>query len=124
MSEDSNQLLESILGALGDNPSEKIGQMLSALSGSQGEEERPKEETKESETDLFGGLDFDMLMKLQGVMSQLSGQDDDKRSALLHAIKPFLSEDRRPQIDRALKLLKLSQLAKTAQELDLFKNLL
>lgn len=125
MSEDSSQLLENLLGALGDNPSEKIGQMLSVLSGSNKEaEESTETESKEPETDLFGGFDFDMLMKLQGVMGQLSSQDEDKRSALLYAIKPFLSEDRRPQVDRAVKLLKLSQLAKTAQELDLFKNLL
>ena len=34
MNEEGNKLLESLMGALGDNPSEAIGQMLSALSDS------------------------------------------------------------------------------------------
>ncbi|MBR7163986.1 MAG: hypothetical protein IKD21_03360 [Clostridia bacterium] len=121
MNEDSNKLLEGLMSALGDNPSETIGQMLSALSASTEEKEHHVEPEHDKEE---SGFDFDMLLKLQGIMGQLSGDEKDERSALLCALRPFLSEERRPHIDQAIKLLKLSSLAKTAQEMDLFKNLL
>ncbi len=119
MSEENNKLLENIMGALGENPSETLSQMLSALSGKT--DEQPADHQEE---DGFGGIDFELLMKMQTLMSQLGQDKQDERSALLSAIRPFLSEERRPQIDQAMKLLKLSQLAKTAQDMNLFKNLL
>lgn len=122
MSDDSNQIIENLMGALGDNPTETIGKLMSALSQSEGDDKSGEEKKNEESGGL--GIDLDMMMKLSGLMSQLSGDNQDERSALLFALKPFLSEERRPQIDRAVKLLKLSSLAKTAQELDLFKNLL
>lgn len=122
MSDDGNQIIENLMGALGDNPTETIGKLMSALSQSEGDDKSGEEEKNEESGGL--GIDLDMMMKLSGLMSQLSGDNQDERSALLFALKPFLSEERRPQIDRAVKLLKLSSLAKTAQELDLFKNLL
>lgn len=122
MSDDGNQIIENLMGALGDNPTETIGKLMSALSQSEGDDKSGEEEKNEESGGL--GIDLDMMMKLSGLMSQLSGDNQDERSALLFALKPFLSEERRPQIDKAVKLLKLSSLAKTAQELDLFKNLL
>lgn len=122
MSDDGNQIIENLMGALGDNPTETIGKLMSALSQSEGDDKSGEEEKNEENGGL--GIDLDMMMKLSGLMSQLSGDNQDERSALLFALKPFLSEERRPQIDKAVKLLKLSSLAKTAQELDLFKNLL
>jgi len=112
--------LENRMGVFGDNPSETLGQMLSAFSGEQTE----KKEDDGGETKVGGGGGFDpsLLLKLQGLMG--NQQQADERSTLLLAIRPFLSEERRPQVDQAVKLLKLSQLAKTAQELELFKNLL
>lgn len=122
MSDDSNQIIENLMGALGDNPTETIGKLMSVLTQSEGDDKSGEEEKNEESGGL--GIDLDMMMKLSGLMSQLSDDNQDERSALLFALKPFLSEERRPQIDRAVKLLKLSSLAKTAQELDLFKNLL
>lgn len=122
MSDDGNQIIENLMSALGDNPTETIGKFMSVLTQSEGDDKSGEEEKNEENGGL--GIDLDMMMKLSGLMSQLSGDNQDERSALLFALKPFLSEERRPQIDRAVKLLKLSSLAKTAQELDLFKNLL
>jgi len=119
MNEDANKLLENLMGALGDNPAETIGQMLSSIPAN-GEE---KEDEKEDRTKETGsGFDPSILFKLQGLMGNQNQHDD--RSALLLALRPFLSEERRPQVDQAIKMLRLSQLAKTAQELELFKNLL
>ncbi len=128
MNEENSKLLENIMGALGENPSEKISQMLSALSGGNSSDERQEEQQAEDHQEPsdsgFGGFDLDMLMKMQTLMSQLGQDKPDERSTLLSAIRPFLTEERRPQIDQAIKLLKLSQLAQTARDMDLFKNLL
>ena len=121
MSEDSNKLLETIMGALGDNPSETISQMLSSLGATSSE---GCDEAEEAQQESGGGIDLDMILKIQGLMGQLNQNSQDERSALLSAIRPFLSEERRPQVDQAMKLLKLTQLAKTAQDMDLFKGLL
>lgn len=120
MNEEGNKLLESLMGALGDNPSEAIGQMLSALSDSTADNK--EEEVETNQKGEGGGFDPSMLLKLQGVIGN-AGQTDE-RSTLLQALRPFLSEEKRPQIDRAIKLLQLSQLAKTAQDLNLFNHLL
>ncbi len=122
MSDDGGKLLESLMGMLGENPEEKIGAMLSALSSN--ENEKPDGENAKDETDDESGFDLSMLLKLQSIMGLMSGEADDERSALLYALKPFLKSERHADVDRAVKLLKLSKLAKTAQELDLFKNLL
>ncbi len=126
MSEDSNKLLENLMGMLGDNPSEKLGQMLSALTeNSEKEKEEEKERSVEEEKEE-SSLNFDpsMFFKIQNLMGQFNHEDKDERSELLKAIKPFLSDDKKSQIDQAIKFLKLAKIAKTAQELDLFKELL
>lgn len=123
MGEDSTKLVDNLMAMLGENPSETIGQMLSALSDStQKNEHRPSEEDKETDNDL--SFDPTILIKLQGLMGQLNSGEEDNRSTLLTAIKPFLSDDKKPKVDQAIKLLKLSKIAKTAQDLDLFKGLL
>lgn len=123
MNDDGSKLLENLIGSLGDNPAEKISQMLSALSN---QKEAPTESPQEPEEafSLPGGIDMEMLVKMQKMMSALNSGGQDDRDRLLSALKPFLSEERRPQVDRAIQFLKLSQMAKTAQEMDLFGKLL
>ena len=65
--------------------------------------------------------DLSMLMKMQGLLSQLGGTNDE-RSNLLAAIRPFLSEERKPHVDRALQMLKLTKLAEAAKDMDLLKD--
>ncbi len=123
MSDDGSKLLESLIGSLGDNPAETIGQMLSALSTNKETAEETKKEPEET-VSLPGGFDMETLLKMQKVMSAMSQHEQDDRDKLLCALKPFLSEKRRPQVDQAIQFLKLSQMAKTAREMDLFGKLL
>ncbi|MBE7036294.1 MAG: hypothetical protein E7403_03260 [Ruminococcaceae bacterium] len=120
MGEDSTELVDKLMAMLGDNPTETVGKMLSALSDSKTEGEN------EDDTEEGSGIGFDpaLLIKLQGLMGELGNSEQDKSSALLSAIKPFLSDEKKPKVDQAIKLLKLSRIAKTAQDLDLFKGLL
>ena len=66
--------------------------------------------------------DLSMLTKMQGLFSPLGGSDDD-RTHLLLALKPFLSNQRKHHIDRAIQLLKLSKLAEAAKGMDILKDL-
>ncbi len=124
MSEDSNKLLENLMGMLGDNPSETLGQMLSALT--ENKENKSEETDSKAKEKEENSLNFDpaMLFKIQNIMSQFNHEETDERSELLKAIKPFLSDDKKSQIDQAIKFLKLTKIAKTAQDMDLFKELL
>lgn len=125
MADDNNELLNSLIGMLGDNPEEKINAVLSSLtgkgssSGTSGEATEPSVSAFSSETD--SGPDLSVLMKIQSLLSQTGGTSDD-RSRLLLALKPFLSSERKPHVDRALQLLKLTKLAEAAKEMDILKD--
>ncbi len=54
-------------------------------------------------------LDLDMIMKLGSVFSELNQEDE--RAKLLNDLKPFLSDDKRGKVDRAVQLLKLARIA-------------
>jgi len=90
----------------------KIREMASSLFGGSGEP-APEPQSTESlskETQNMGGLEgFDMntLMKIGRVLNRKS---TDNRSALLLALKPHLSEERRGRVDKAVKILKIVDL--------------
>ncbi len=138
MADDNNQLIQSLMGMLGDNPQEKINAVLNSLTGTPQKESTPaadvlkeqivsedfsqgtgtniaSNDSKPPDADLSG------LLKMQGLLSQLGGTSDDRTSLLL-SLKPFLSETRKPHVDRALNLLKLTKLAEAAKGMDLFKD--
>lgn len=125
MPEDNSQLINSLLGMLGEHPEEKINAVLSSLTDG-GKLQAPEggaEESAEADTasENEGLPDLSALMKIQGLLSQAGGSNDD-RSRLLAALKPFLSQERKPHVDRALQLLKLAKLADAAKSLDLLKD--
>lgn len=138
MADDNSQLISSLMGMLGDNPQEKISAVLSSLTGNQNaaaqdissgadsqpdvSDNPPAGADKQSDATPAGALpDLSMLMKMQGLLSQLGGTNDE-RSNLLAAIRPFLSEERKPHVDRALQMLKLTKLAEAAKDMDLLKD--
>lgn len=55
------------------------------------------------------------------MVSALKSKGDDDRTRLLLALRPHLSEERRPRVDRAVKLLKLASVLPLLQETDLLK---
>ena len=63
-----------------------------------------------------------MLTKLTGLMQTQSTPD--KNAALLLALKPHLGERRQLRVDKAVKLLRLYTLWKTAQASGMLKDLL
>ncbi|MBR6647205.1 MAG: hypothetical protein IKL09_06800, partial [Clostridia bacterium] len=81
------------------------------------------EKNSQKSTEKNSSLDISMLLKLNQMMSGIKQTEDDDRSRLLSAIRPFLSEDKRDTVDSAIRILKLFSILKLAKELDLFKDL-
>ena len=68
---------------------------------------------------LLGGLDPNMLSAAAGLLGQFSGGDDDRRVALLTALRPFVREQRYARLDKAIQIARLSRLIRSG--LDLFR---
>ena len=67
----------------------------------------------------LGSLDPGMLSAAAGLMGQFAGGGDDKRIALLNALRPFVKEQRYAKLDKAIQIAKLSRLIRSG--LDLFR---
>ncbi len=66
-----------------------------------------------------GGIDPDhleMMMKVQRAMELMGRQKENHQTKLLEALRPFLKEERKEKIDRAMKLLKFSGLFEVMKE--------
>ena len=120
--------LEEQLSAILDNP-EAMGQIMSlarSLSGGGKKEEKtagptlrpepPREESQEDPPDLsslLGQVDPGMLQMGMRLFREYQGKDD-RNAALLAALRPFLKEDRRAKLDRALELVRMLRLIRAA----------
>ena len=69
---------------------------------------------------LLGGLDPNMLSAAAGLLGQFNGGDDDRRVALLTALRPFVKEQRYARLDKAIQIARLSRLIRSG--LDLFRT--
>ena len=87
------------------------------LLGGQNEQNNTPTETANDSFSLPN--DFD-LGKIMGLMSVFKNQQQDRRSELLLALKPHLSEHRREKVDQAVKLLKIIALLPALREQGLF----
>jgi hypothetical protein len=54
--------------------------------------------------DILNGIDLDKLLSLTEMMQT---PVEDKNIRFLEALKPLLSEERAPKVDRAVKLMKM-----------------
>ena len=67
----------------------------------------------------LGGLDMNTLSAAAGLIGQFADGGDDKRTALLTALRPFVREERYAKLDKAIQIAKLSRLIRSG--LDLFR---
>ena len=67
----------------------------------------------------LGSLDPAMISSLMSLMREY-GRNDDQKTALLLALKPFLREERWANVDRAVQIARLSRVIRMA--LQLFKG--
>ena len=68
---------------------------------------------------LLGGLDPHMLSAAAGLLGQFNSGDDDRRVALLTALRPFVKKQRYARLDKAIQIARLSRLIRSG--LDLFR---
>lgn len=101
--------------------------MALARSLSGGQQENPEEpdestytpaETEPSDpppdlSALLGQIDPAMLQTGMEIIRQVQGTDD-RNAALLNALRPFLREERRAKLDRALQIARLTKLVRIA----------
>ena len=62
--------------------------------------------------DLFSQIDPRMIERLLPLIGELSRGENDERMQLLYALRPFLKEERRDKIERAVKAAKLIHIGK------------
>lgn len=122
--------LEEQLNQILGNPQamEQIMSLAQSLSGKQEEQasEQPSAESEaepayqtpaESDTpsprSALDGLDPRLLRMGMGLLSEYSAQDD-KKTALLAALKPFLKPERQEKMDQAVRIARLTRVIRTA----------
>ena len=72
-------------------------------------------ETQSNSNDNFG-LSANELSMIMGIIGRLKNGKDDKRTALLSALKPNLSAEKQEKVDVAIKLLKLIEILPLLKE--------
>ncbi len=79
-------------------------------------------ESNDSESNIFGNIDMDFILKLQEIMGTVSQKD--KNTDLLLALKPHLNDEKQEKINKAIKILKLLAVWNILKDSGLLKNLL
>ena len=62
---------------------------------------------------LLGGFDPELLRRLGPLMREMNRPESSEATALLQALRPFLSRKRRDKVERAAQLARLIHLGKT-----------
>lgn len=115
---------EEKLNAILNDP-QAMGQILSAAKALSGQEEGPPpadpetpppEEPAGDPLSALGQLDPRLLQVGMRLLSEYTGSDD-RKTALLEALKPFLRPERRAKVDQAVKIARLSRVIRTAFQL-------
>lgn len=70
----------------------------------------------QSNSDGNFGLSANELSMIMGIIGRLKNGKDDKRTALLSALKPNLSAEKQEKVDVAIKLLKLIEILPLLKE--------
>lgn len=112
---------EEKLGAILNNP-QAMSQIMSiaqSLGGKGGEEptQEAVPENVQAEPDQ-GGLDgLDPRLMEMGLRAMAAYQDgDDRRGALLRALRPFVKPQRYAKVDKAIQIARLSKVVRAALE--------
>lgn len=80
------------------------------------------EEAVDSQENAAGNFDIGLLLKLQSLFS--SGQSENRNTALLLALKPHLSDERKERVDKAVKILNLLETITVLKESGLLDEMI
>ena len=95
---------------------EQILSLARSLGASSGQTEAPAGEAPMPSSEFGFQPDPRMLSGIASLLGQCSS-DDDQRVALLRALKPFVKEQRYARLDKAIRITRLSRMARMALEL-------
>lgn len=100
------QMLQDFLS--GPDAKDKISEALSMLGSGDFSFQAPeeKEHKKENNSDFPIDIDPQKLIKIMSAFKNLETKQD-PRSDLLSALKPYLSKEKQPRADRAIKMVKI-----------------
>lgn len=110
--------LEDKINSLLSSPAEmeKIMGLAKSLSGSFGISETTHSQEKDESSSPgmpFGDIDPKIMKLITRLFSEYNSAANDK-TALMNAVKPYLKEERRAAIDRAVQIARLTHIAKIA----------
>lgn len=115
---EQNELTERLSALLSDPGGlEQIKNMAAGLFGGGGEAQKAQPEPQREESP-FGDIDIASVARIMGKLKSKSGENEKTR--LLLALKPHLSNERQKRVEKAVKILKLLELAPMLGELGLF----
>jgi hypothetical protein len=77
-------------------------------------------ESTEGLEDLFNNIDLDKILEL---IKLFSNPPTDKNVNFLLALKPLLSEERAPKVEKAVKILKMYDIYQKLKESGMLSNL-
>ena len=84
---------------------QQLGIDPSQLDGVLGSETPPKKDKPVQ--DMFDGINVETLLKIQRIMNQMNSNKD---TALLDALKPYMSPERSQKIEEAKKIMNLMRI--------------
>ena len=120
---DVGEFEEKLNSILGDQ--QAMGQIMalaqslgkqSASSQEEGEDHERPEPAQDAPSDLsqlMGSLDPKMVQLGMRLLQEYQ-QDDGQNTALLQALRPYLREERRSRLDKAVQIAKMSRLLRVA----------
>ena len=110
------QAMEQIMSlaqSLSGKQEEQASEQPAAEPESEPADQPPAESDAPSLLSALDGLDPRLLRMGMGLLSEYSAQDD-KKTALLAALKPFLKPERQEKMDQAVRIARLTRVIRTA----------
>lgn len=103
-----DDLAEKISSVLSDPESMRQLGEIAGMLGLPPESAPQSDENSAPQQDMSGMPDIGAMISLASKLKDAGGDDDNIR--FLQALRPLLSEERRPKIDRAVKILRIINL--------------
>ncbi|MGE4485279.1 MAG: hypothetical protein AB7C97_09250 [Oscillospiraceae bacterium] len=107
--------LEDKLNSILSSPEEmqKIMGLARSISGSMGEASKPGA-NPENIASAIGDIDPKMFKVMTKILGEYSASPKSDKAVLLSAMKPYLKDERRKSVDRAIEIAKFAKVARLA----------
>ena len=64
---------------------------------------------EDNNSNIFGNIDIGTMMKMKSIIDKMNNSKNDPRSNLLRSLKPYLSSNRKNQIDKYIQIFNISK---------------